>query len=166
VIIEIKKALSKNNPNSINRAEDLYLLYEDNYKLFETKILLSFKNIKGKNAETNNHVELLFSDLELPPIKIIIKPISKFTLDCSMYYDLTSYNHSSINIFPFRINFRVFKDANVIEAQTIDDSNNNFSINTEKRTVKKTEINIMDQKLAINSLLHEWLTMINQHYCK
>ena len=68
MIIKIKKAVSKNNPNSISRAEDLYLLYEDNYKLFETKILISFKNIKGKKAETNNHVELLFSDLELPPI--------------------------------------------------------------------------------------------------
>jgi len=109
---------------------------------------------------------LLFSDLELPPIKIIIKTISKYTLDCSMHYDQSSYNHSSINIFPFRINFRVFKDANIIEAQMIDDSNNNFSINTEKRSVKKTDINIMDQKLAINSLLHEWLTMINHHYCK
>jgi len=166
VIIKIKKTLSKNNLNSISRAEDLYLLYEENYKLFETKILLSFKDIKGKENETNNHIELLFSDLELPPIKIIIKTISKYTLDCSMHYDQSSYNHSSINIFPFRINFRVFKDANIIEAQTIDDSDNNFSKNTEKRTVRKTEINIMDQKLAINSLLHEWLTMINHHYCK
>ncbi len=166
MIIKIKKTLSKNNLNSISRAEDLYLLYEENYKLFETKILLSFKDIKGKENETNNHIELFFSDLELPPIKIIIKTISKYTLDCSMHYDQSSYNHSSINIFPFRINFRVFKDANIIEAQTIDDSDNNFSKNTEKRTVKKTEINIMDQKLAINSLLHEWLTMINHHYCK
>tara|TARA_B110000438_G_C15365591_1_gene458283 strand:+ start:52 stop:552 length:501 start_codon:yes stop_codon:yes gene_type:complete len=166
VIIKIKKTLSKNNLNSISRAEDLYLLYEENYKLFETKILLSFKDIKGKENETNNHIELFFSDLELPPIKIIIKTISKYTLDCSMHYDQSSYNHSSINIFPFRINFRVFKDANIIEAQTIDDSDNNFSKNTEKRSVKKTEINIMDQKLAINSLLHEWLTMINHHYCK
>ena len=166
MIIKIKKTLSKNNLNSISRAEDLYLLYEENYKLFETKILLSFKDIKGKENETNNHIELLFSDLELPPIKIIIKTISKYTLDCSMHYDQSSYNHSSINIFPFRINFRVFKDANIIEAQTIDDSDNNFSKNTEKRTVRKTEINIMDQKLAINSLLHEWLTMINHHYCK
>ena len=166
MIIKIKKTLSKNNLNSISRAEDLYLLYEENYKLFETKILLSFKDIKGKENETNNHIELLFSDLELPPIKIIIKTISKYTLDCSMHYDQSSYNHSSINIFPFRINFRVFKDANIIEAQTIDDSDNNFSKNTEKRTVKKTEINIMDQKLAINSLLHKWLTMINHYYCK
>lgn len=166
MIIKIKKTLSKNNLNSISRAEDLYLLYEENYKLFETKILLSFKDIKGKENEANNHIELFFSDLELPPIKIIIKTISKYTLDCSMHYDQSSYNHSSINIFPFRINFRVFKDANIIEAQTIDDSDNNFSKNTEKRSVKKTEINIMDQKLAINSLLHEWLTMINHHYCK
>ena len=166
MIIKIKKTLSKNNLNSISRAEDLYLLYEENYKLFETKILLSFKDIKGKETETNNHIELFFSDLELPPIKIIIKTISKYTLDCSMHYDQSSYNHSSINIFPFRINFRVFKDANIIEAQTIEDSNNNFSINTEKRSVKKTEINIMDQKLAINSLLHKWLTIINHHYCK
>ena len=166
MIIKIKKTLSKNNLNSISRAEDLYLLYEENYKLFETKILLSFKDIKGKENETNNHIELFFSDLELPPIKIIIKTISKYTLDCSMHYDQSSYNHSSINIFPFRINFRVFKDANIIEAQTIDDSDNNFSKNTEKRSVKKTEINIMDKKLAINSLLHEWLTMINHHYCK
>ncbi|MDC0586887.1 DUF1249 domain-containing protein [Gammaproteobacteria bacterium] len=166
MIIKIKKTLSKNNLNSISRAEDLYLLYEENYKLFETKILLSFKDIKGKENETNNHIELFFSDLELPPIKIIIKTISKYTLDCSMHYDQSSYNHSSINIFPFRINFRVFKDANIIEAQTIDDNDNNFSKNTEKRSVKKTEINIMDKKLAINSLLHEWLTMINHHYCK
>ena len=166
MIIKIKKTLSKNNPNSISRAEDLYLLYEENYKLFETKILLSFKDIKGKETETNNHIELLFSDLELPPIKIIIKTISKYTLDCSMHYDQSSYNHSSINIFPFRINFRVFKDANIIEAQTSDDSDNNFSKNTEKRSVKKTEINIMDKKLAINSLLHKWLTMINHYYCK
>jgi uncharacterized protein YqiB (DUF1249 family) len=166
MIIKVNKIHSKNNLNSISRAEDLYLLYEENYKLFETKILLSFKDIKGKENETNNHIELFFSDLELPPIKIIIKTISKYTLDCSMHYDQSSYNHSSINIFPFRINFRVFKDANIIEAQMIDDSNNNFSINTEKRSVKKTDINIMDQKLAINSLLHEWLTMINHHYCK
>ena len=77
-IIKIKKTLSKNNLNSISRAEDLYLLYEENYKLFETKILLSFKDIKGKENETNNHIELLFSDLELPPIKIIIKTIFNF----------------------------------------------------------------------------------------
>ena len=164
MIIKVNKIHSKNNLNSISRAEDLYLLYENNYKLFETKILASLKNIKTTETETNNQIELLFSDLELPPIKVIIKPISRYTLDCSMHYDQSSYNHSSINIFPFKINFRVFKDANIIEAQTADDGNKNSSINIINQSANKTDINIMDQKLAINSLLHKWLTMIEHHY--
>lgn len=164
MIIKVKKTHSKNNPNSISSAEDLYLLYENNYKLFETKILASLKDIKTKETETNNQVELLFSDLELPPIKVIIKFISKYTLDCSMHYDQSSYNHSSINIFPFKINFRVFKDANIIEVQSVDDDNNNSSLNIINQSGNKTIINNMDQKLAINSLLHKWFTMIVRHY--
>ena len=164
MIIKVKKTHSKNNLNSISRAEDLYLLYENNYKLFESKILTSFKGIKIKETELNNQIELFFSDFELPPIKVIIKPISRYTLECSMHYDQSSYNHSSINIFPFKINFRVFKDASIIEAQTVDDDNKNSSINIINQSDNKTDLNNIDQKLAINTLLHKWLTMIEHHY--
>ena len=164
MIIKVKKTHSKNNLNSISRAEDLYLLYENNYKLFEKKILASLKDIKIKEADANNQIELLFSDLELPPIKVTIKSVSRYTLDCSMHYDQRSYIHSSIITFPFKINFRVFKDSNIIEAQSVDDNNKNSSINTINQSANKTDINIMDQKLAINSFLHKWLTMIEDHY--
>ena len=67
MIIKVKKTHSKNNLNSISRAEDLYLLYENNYKLFESKILTSFKGIKIKETELNNQIELFFLTLNYHP---------------------------------------------------------------------------------------------------
>jgi uncharacterized protein YqiB (DUF1249 family) len=57
----------------------------------------------------------------------------------------------------------VYKDASIIEVQMINESKNHPSKILNERHYKQTQNETIDKKYAINSVLNQWLNMI-QHY--
>jgi len=163
VIIKTKQVQPNTNSNLAAKASELHKLYETNYKLFKTTILIPLDKLKIKDHLEGNQLELLISNIDLPSINLIIKPLSRFTFECSMNYDDRVCHHSAVHVFPFTISFRVYKDASIIEVQMINDSKNHPSKILNERHYKQTQNETIDKKYAINSVLNQWLNMI-QHY--